>query len=427
MGEAKDAVANGLQELVNGGSVSGPFADRRRGDSSRYDGGSLSPGISAEAPISAGLTSSEARRRLAEFGPNAVADEAPRAWRVYLSKYWAPIPWTLETAILIQIGRGEYLEAAAIGSLLLFNATLGFVQEGRANAALATLRKGLAPTALVRRDGTWVRRLASDLVPSDLIRLPLGAVVPADARMASGSLLVDASMLTGESVPVDANPGDRVFAGWLVRRGQAIAEVMATGSKTHFGRAAELVRVAHPSSTEQAATLAATRNLILVNGTIGLLIVVYAHAAALPAADVIGLALTALLASIPVALPATFTLSAALGAQTLARRGVLLTRLSAAHEAAAMDVLCTDKTGTLTRNALEVVDVRAMPGIDRERVLSLAALASSEADQDPIDAAIRASAAKATGETAAERLMRFIRPGPRRPLFSITAARTFAS
>ena len=282
-----------------------------------------------------------------------------------------------------------------------------FVQEGRASAALAALKKRLAPTALVRRDGEWVRLPASELVPGDAIRLPLGALVPADATIVSGSVMVDQSMLTGESVPVDANPGSQVYAGSLVRRGQAIAEVTATGSKTYFGRTAELVRVAHAASTEQAAIFGATRNLAIVNGTVAVLIVAYAYLIALPSADLIRLALTALLATIPVALPATFTLSAAFGAQILARRGVLLTRLSAAHEAAAMDVLCADKTGTLTRNALEVVDVVPMPGFDRERVLALAALASSEADQDPIDAAIRA-AAKAAGRGATERLVRFV-------------------
>jgi H+-transporting ATPase len=363
---------------------------------------------SAASGLPAGLTSSEARRRLAEFGRNAVSEEAPPRWRVFLAKFWAPIPWLLEAAIVLQLGLGEYVEAAVVGALLVFNATLGFIQESRAGAALAALKKRLAPTAIVCRDGAWIRLDASQLVPGDAIRLPLGALVPADARIVSGSVMIDQSMLTGESVPVDANPGGQVYAGSLVRRGQAIAEVTATGTRTYFGRAAELVRTARSASTEQAAVFAATRNLAIVNGTVALAIIVYAYAIAIPSHDLIRLALTALLATIPVALPATFTLSAAFGAQTLARRGVLLTRLSAAHEAAAMDVLCADKTGTLTRNELEVVEVSAMPGYDRERVLRLAALASSEADQDPIDNAIRAAAAKATGQGASERLQRFV-------------------
>ncbi|MCC7275907.1 MAG: HAD-IC family P-type ATPase [Alphaproteobacteria bacterium] len=362
----------------------------------------------ATATTPAGLTNAEAGRRLAEFGPNAVADEAPPRWRLYLAKLWAPIPWMLELAILLQVWRGELVEAAVIVGLLLFNATLGFVQEGRASTALAMLNRKLAPSALVRRDGAWVRRPASQLVPGDTIRLALGALVPADARLVSGTVLVDQSTITGESVPVDAGPGGSVYAGSLVRRGEAIAEVTATGSRTYFGRAAELVRIAHARSTEQAAIFAVTRNLILVNGTVAVLVVAYAWTLTLPSAALISLALTALLATIPVALPATFTLSAAIGAQALARRGVLLTRLSAAHEAAAMDVLCADKTGTLTRNALEIAEVRAMAGFDRERVLAMAALASSEADQDPVDATIRAAAAEATGGSASERLVRFV-------------------
>jgi H+-transporting ATPase len=355
-----------------------------------------------------GLTSAEAGRRLHELGPNAVVDEGPSRSRVLLAKLWGPIPWMLEAALLLQLGLGAYLEAAVIAALLLFNATLGFIQEGRAGVALAALKKRLAPTALARRDGEWVRLPAAELVPGDLIRLPLGALVAADATILSGSVLVDQSMLTGESVPVDADPGGRVHAGSLVRRGQAIAEVTATGRNTYFGRTAELVRVAHARSTEQAAIFGVTRNLAIVNGAIAALVVVYAWVIALPALDLIRLALTALLATIPVALPATFTLSAALAAQILARRGVLLTRLSAAHEAAAMDVLCADKTGTLTRNELEVVEVMAMPGFDRGRVLALAALASSEAAQDPIDAAVRAAAAKAAADRAVERPTRFV-------------------
>jgi H+-transporting ATPase len=363
--------------------------------------------VTATTAAPAGLSSSEARRRLVEFGPNAIAEQAPLRWRVFLAKFWSPIPWMLEIAIVLQIFLEKYIEAAVIAGLLLFNATLSFVQEGRAGAALAALKKRLAPTALVSRDGEWTRLPAAELVLGDAVRLPLGALVPADARVISGDVMVDQSMLTGESVPVEANPGTQVYAGSLVRRGQAIAEVTATGAKTYFGRTAELVRGARAASTEQAAVFGVTRNLTIINGTVAALIIGYGFAIALPRDDLIRLALTAVLATIPLALPATFTLSAALAAQILARRGVLLTRLSAAHEAAAMDVLCADKTGTLTRNELKVVEVSAMPGFDRHRVLALAALASSEAEQDPIDAAIQA-AAKATGHIAAERLVRFV-------------------
>jgi H+-transporting ATPase len=358
--------------------------------------------FSAPTASATGLTRAEARRRLGEFGPNAVGERAPARWRDFIAKFRGPVPWLLETAMLLQLWLGAHVEAGVIGGLLLFNATLGFVQEDRANAALAALRKRLAPTALVRRDGEWVRVSAAELVPGDAIRLPLGALVPADAVLISGSVMVDQSTLTGESVPAEAGPGKTVYAGSMVSRGQAVAEVSATGSKTYFGRAAELVRVARHPSTEQTAILAATRNLALVNGTVAMLIVIYAIASGLSGESVMRLALTALLATIPVALPATFTLSAAFAAQMLARHGALLTRLTAVHEAAAMDVLCADKTGTLTQNALQVAEVVPLPGFDRERVLALAAMASSEDDRDPIDRAIRTAA-----RPAPERLLRF--------------------
>jgi H+-transporting ATPase len=367
------------------------------------------PGAHASAAaIPPGLTNAEAHRRLTEIGANAVAEQVAPRWRTYLDKFWSPIPWMLEAAILLQIGLGEFLEAGLIGGLLLLNATLSFMQEGRANGALAALKKRLAPTAVVRRDGAWAKRPAADLVPGDVISLSLGVVVPADARIVSGSVLIDASMLTGEAVPVETSPGSVAYASSLVRRGQAIAEVIATGPRTYFGRAAELVRIARSTSTEQAAIFGVTRTLLAANGAVALLILVIAYVLAMPEAEVVRLALTALLASIPVALPATFTLSAAVSAQILAARGVLLTRLSASHEAAAMDVLCADKTGTLTRNALEIVEIRAMPGFESNRVLALAALASSEADEDPIDSAICSSASRSASLPDVPRLVRFV-------------------
>jgi H+-transporting ATPase len=358
-----------------------------------------------ERPVATGLTNDEVQQRRAVYGPNTVVEQTPPPWRIFVGKFSSPIAWMLGVAAVVEIAIGAYAEAGVIATLLLFNAALGFIQESRATAALAALKQRLALTALVLRDGAWVKLPASEIVPGDTVRLPLGALVPADTRVISGAVMVDQSMLTGESVPVDANPGSTIYAGSLVRRGQAVAEVTATGAKTYFGRAAELVRVAHARSTEQSAVFAVTRNLAMLNGLVALLIVVYAHHISVPSAELIRLALTALLATIPAALPATFTLSSAIAAQMLAHRGVLLTRLSAAHEAAAMDVLCSDKTGTLTRNALEVVEVLAMPGTDRERVLGLAALASSEGDQDPIDSAIQNAA---SGHAAAERATRFV-------------------
>ncbi|MDE2626769.1 MAG: HAD-IC family P-type ATPase [Burkholderiales bacterium] len=341
-----------------------------------------------------GLTTEEAARRLASSGPNSMPDTALHPLRRALDKLWAPVPWMLEAAVVLELGLGKYTEAAIIAGLLLFNAALGFVQEGRAQATLAALKSRLALNASVRRDGAWKIVPATELVPGDLIKLSLGAVVAADVTLIDGSVLLDQSMLTGESVPIEAGAGVPTYAGAMVRRGEAVAQVTATGVRTKFGRTAELVRTAHVVSSQQKAVLRVVRNLALFNGVLIVALVGYGYAIALPWPQIIPLVLTAVLASIPVALPATFTLAAAVGAQALAKLGVLPTRLSAVDEAAAMDVLCSDKTGTLTNNELKVTTVRPMPGFDEAHVLGLAALASSEGGQDPVDGAIRAAASK---------------------------------
>jgi H+-transporting ATPase len=339
-----------------------------------------------------GLSSAEALRLLDRFGPNAVPDVADHPLQMVLAKFWAPVPWMLEAAILLQLVLGEYYEALAIAVLLSFNAVLGFIQESRAQATLDALKSRLALMASVRRDRAWKIIPAAGLVPGDIVKLSLGTVVPADVRLLDGSVLLDQSMLTGESLPIEGGTGRESYAGALVRRGEAVAEVTATGPRTKFGRTAELVRTAHVVSSQQKAVLRVVRNLAIFNGIVVVVQVTYALTLRMPFTELILLALTSVLAAIPVALPATFTLAAALGARALARTGVLPTRLSAVDEAASMDVLCADKTGTLTRNELKVSQIQPMPGFDPPRVLALAALASSEGGQDPVDGAIRAAA-----------------------------------
>jgi H+-transporting ATPase len=356
----------------------------------------ITPQSSAkDVPLSTGLTSDEARRRLEKFGPNAIPDTALHPLRRALTKFWAPVPWMLEAAIMLEVALGKYVEAAIIAVLLAFNAALGFFQEGRAQATLAALKSRLALNASVRRDNVWATVPAAGLVPGDIVMLSLGAVVAADVRLIEGQILLDQSMLTGESIPIEAGPGLQTYAGALVRRGEAVAEVTATGARTKFGRTAELVRTAHVESSQQKAVLRVVRNLAIFNGVIIAMLVGYACALKLPPGEIVPLVLTAVLASIPVALPATFTLAAALGARALAHLGVLPTRLSAVDEAASIDVLCADKTGTLTRNELKVTAVRSMPGFDESHVLGMAALASSDGGQDPVDAAIRSAASQA--------------------------------
>ena len=381
----------------------------------------ITPQSSAkDVPLSIGLTSDEARRRLEKFGPNAVPDTAPHPLRRALTKFWAPVPWMLEAAIVLEVALGKYVEAAIIAVLLAFNAALGFFQEGRAQATLAALKSRLALNAPVRRDHVWATVPAAGLVPGDIVKLSLGAVVAADVRLTEGEILLDQSMLTGESIPIEAGPGLQTYAGALVRRGEAVAEVTATGTRTKFGRAAELVRTAHVESSQQKAVLRVVRNLAMSNGVIIAMLVGYAYALKLPLGEIIPLVLTAVLASIPVALPATFTLAAALGARALAQLGVLPTRLSAVDEAASIEVLCADKTGTLTRNELKVTAVRPMPGFDESHVLGMAALASSDGGQDPVDAAIR-SAAKQAAASDLPKLSTFVPFDPATKISEATA------
>jgi H+-transporting ATPase len=354
-----------------------------------------------------GLTSVEARRLLETFGQNAVPDTSMHPLRMAIEKFWAPVPWMLEAAIILELVLGKYIEAAIIAALLIFNAALGLFQESRAQATLAALKSRLALNASARRDGAWKTIPAVELVPGDVVKLSLGAVVAADVHLTGGEVLLDQSMLTGESVPIEAGAGVHTYAGALVRRGEAVAEVTATGVRTKFGRTAELVRTAHVVSSQQKAVLRVVRNLAAFNGIVIALLVIYAYFLKMPLDETIPLVLTAVLASIPVALPATFTLASALGARALAKLGVLPTRLSAVDEAATMNVLCADKTGTLTQNALTVTTVRPMPGFDAPHVLALAALASSDGGQDPVDGAIR-SAALGKAASDALKIVKFV-------------------
>ena len=355
---------------------------------------SSQPTKAVQDSVSEGLTSDEAHARLTKDGPNAMPDTSAHPLRNALTKFWAPVPWLLEASVVLELVLHKYYEAAVIAALLVFNAALAYFQEARAQATLAALKSRLALNASVQRDGQWKTVPAADLVCGDLVKLSLGAVVAADVHLTGGSVQLDQSMLTGESLPIEAGAGVDSYAGALVRRGEATAVVTATGARTKFGRTAELVRTAHVVSTQQKAVLKIVRNLAIFNGSLILAMGAYAYFHAMPWSEMVPLLLTSVLAAIPVALPATFTLAAAIGARALAKLGVLPTRLSAVDEAASIDVLCSDKTGTLTLNALSVTSVRPLPGFDEAHVLGMAALASSEGGQDSVDAAIRSAASK---------------------------------
>src|SRR5271166_5852624 len=269
------------------------------------------PVSAANGGLPDGLTGDEARGRLEKFGPNAVPDTGMHPLRMALEKFWAPVPWMLEAAIVLELVLGKYVEAAIIAALLVFNAALGLLQESRAQATLAALKSRLALSASVRRDGAWKTVPAAELVPGDVVKLSLGGVVAADVQLAGGEVLLDQSMLTGESVPVEAGAGVQTYAGALVRRGEAVAEVTATGARTKFGRTAELVRTAMAESSQQKTVLNVVRNLVLFNGAVTIGLAIYAFWLAMPASEVAPLILVAVLSSIPVALPSMFTLAAA--------------------------------------------------------------------------------------------------------------------
>jgi len=346
----------------------------------------------ATATTPQGLSAAEAERRLAQFGLNEVAEEKPHPLLALLRKFWSPVPWMLEATIVLQLVLGKPDEAAVIAVLLVVNAVLGYLQEGRANKALALLRQRLDIQARVLRDGRWQRVPACNLVPGDAVHVRMGDLVPADLRLAEGQVQLDQSSLTGESLPAEAGPGSDAYSGSVVSRGEASGEVLATGSGTRFGKTAELVRSAKTVSHLEAVIFGIVKYLVLLDVALVAALLIYAVATGMPLTEVVPFALILLVASVPVALPATFTLATALGALELARRGVLVTRLSAIEEAAAMDMLASDKTGTITANRLNLAALKPAGTTTENDLLRWAALACDEATQDPIDLAILAAA-----------------------------------
>jgi H+-transporting ATPase len=339
----------------------------------------------------AGLTSAEAKARLAQYGSNEVSEAKPSKLLTLLRKFWAPVPWMLEATIALSLLTARYLDAAIIGFLLVFNILISILQEGRAEQALALLRERLVIHARVLRDGQWQTLAARDLVPGDVIHVRMGDVIPADAAIDEGALVVDQSALTGESVPVERGRGETLYAGAIARQGEATGTVTATGARTSFGKTAELVKTARSVSHLEGIIVQIVTYLVAIDVLLVLGMLAFAALVHIPLLAALPFALIVLVASVPVALPATFALTQALGAQELAKRGVLITRLSAIEEAASMDVLCTDKTGTLTLNQLSVGQLVAFPPFGADELLTYGAIASDAASQDPLDLAILAA------------------------------------
>ncbi len=339
-------------------------------------------------PLAVGLSTEEATQRLRRWGPNAIPERRSHPALTLVRKLWGPVPWMLEAALALEIALGKAEEALLITAVLVVNALVSFSHERRAREALDLLRAKLHVDARVLRDGGWTRIPSASLVQGDLVHVRMGDLVPADLRLVEGDLLLDRSTLTGESAPVEASEGAPAPAGAIVRRGEATAEVVATGARTTFGRTAMLVGHAGARSHLDALILAMVRAFVGLDVVLAAVVLAVALVRHEPPVEVVPLVLMVLVASVPVALPAMSTLATAVGSAELATKGVLVTHLAALEEIAAVDVLCSDKTGTLTRNELALVAAAPAPGCARAEVIQLAAAASDASTQDPIDVAI---------------------------------------
>ncbi|MGB6132737.1 MAG: plasma-membrane proton-efflux P-type ATPase [Acidobacteriaceae bacterium] len=336
-----------------------------------------------------GLSQAEAQKRLTQYGPNAIAEKKTNVFLKFLSYFWGPIPWMIEGAVVLSGVVGHWLDFFIILFLLCSNAVVGFWEEHQAGNAIAALKARLAVNARARRDGKWATPKASELVPGDVIRLRLGDIIPADARLLEGDpVQVDQSALTGESLPVTCKPGGAVYSGSILRQGEIDAMVYATGTNTYFGKTAQLVEEAHTVSHFQRSVLKIGNYLIILAVALVAVIVTVAllrHDAVL---DTLEFALVLLVAAIPVAMPTVLSVTMAVGARLLAKKQVVVTRLSAIEELAGVDVLCSDKTGTLTQNKLTLGDPFTVNNITSDQVILWAALASRAEDKDTIDLAV---------------------------------------
>jgi H+-transporting ATPase len=339
-----------------------------------------------------GLSDSEVEARRKEHGYNEVAEKKEHPVWAFLRKFWGISAWMLELIMILSAVLGKYSDLIVVSALLIINAMLSFMQEQRAAGVVETLRKRLQVSARVLRETAWQLIPSRELVPGDIVRVRTGDIIPADIKLLTDALSVDQSALTGESMDVDKAPGDVLSSGSIVRRGEGNGVVMLTGAQTYFGRTTELVQNARPKLHIEAVVTKVVRWLFVIVGTLLGVVIVMSLIRGVPLLDVVPLLLVLLMSAVPVALPVMFTVSMAVGAKELAKRGVLVTRLSAAEDAATMDVLCADKTGTITMNRLMVAGVMPLGKVSETDVLFAGALASQESNQDPIDMAFLAAA-----------------------------------
>ena len=336
-----------------------------------------------------GLSQAEAQRRLTQYGPNEIEEKKTNELLKFLSYFWGPIPWMIEAAVILSAVARHWPDFGIILVLLLANAVVGFWEEHQAGNAIAALKATLAIKARVKRDGKWVTPAARELVPGDVIRVCLGDIVPADARLLDGDPVeVDQSALTGESLPATRKSGEAIFSGSIVRQGEIGALVYATGANTYFGKTAQLVQGAQSVSHFQRAVLKISNYLIILAVVLVATIIAFAIFRGDPILTTLQFALVLTVAAIPVAMPTVLSVTMAVGARLLAKKKAIVTRLVAIEELAGVDVLCADKTGTLTQNKLTLGDPFSVSKISAEQVILNAALASRADNNDTIDLAV---------------------------------------
>jgi H+-transporting ATPase len=336
-----------------------------------------------------GLTQAEAEKRLTQYGPNEIEEKKTNLILKFLSYFWGPIPWMIEAAVILSGVVRHWPDFFIILVLLLSNAVVGFWEEHQAGDAIAALKAKLAIKARVLRDGKWINPAARDLVPGDVIRLRLGDIVPADARLLDGDeISVDQSALTGESLPASCKPGSPVFSGSIIRRGEIGALVYATGTKTYFGRTTLLVEKAVTVSHFQKAVLKIGNYLIFLAAVLVAVIITVAIFRGDPILTTLQFALVLTVAAIPVAMPTVLSVTMAVGARLLAKKQAIVSKLVAIEELAGVDILCADKTGTLTQNKLTLGDPFCLKGNAADQVVLAGALASRSDNNDTIDLAV---------------------------------------
>ncbi|KWX67466.1 metal-transporting ATPase [Mycobacterium sp. NAZ190054] len=343
-----------------------------------------------------GLTTAEARQRQQRYGANEITERRRNPLVAFLGYFWAPIPWMIEAALVLSLAARHWADAAIIAVLLVMNGLVGFVEEHQAANAIDALKQRLATSARALRDGVWVTVALRDLVPGDVVRVRLGDVVPADLRVLDDTTVeVDQSALTGESLAVSRGRGQVLYSGSVLVRGEADALVYATGASSFMGRTTSLVQTAGTVSHFQRAVLRIGNYLIALSAALVALTVVVSLIRGNPVLQTLEFALVVTIASVPVALPAVLSVTMAVGARKLARHQAVVSHLPAVEELGGVDVLCSDKTGTLTENRLTVTTSWVAPGVDAAELLRTAAAASRAEDNDPIDMAVLAAAGEA--------------------------------